>query len=74
MTSFRMSVKGGYAGIKSKHAHGQLSSTVTRLGAGRSGVRIPAATRVYSVHLVVQTGSGAQPSSYSTGAGVLGLW
>jgi len=60
--------------MKSKHTHGQLSSAVTRLGFGRSGVRILAATRVYSLLHIVQIGSGAQLSSYSTGAVVLVRW
>jgi hypothetical protein len=64
MSLFRMSVEEGLRMYQSKHTHGQLSSTVTRPGAGRSGVRILAATKVYSLLHIVKIGSWAQPSSY----------
>jgi hypothetical protein len=42
---------------------------VTILCAGQTGVRIPARVRDLSVLRNVQTGSGANPASYSVGTG-----
>jgi hypothetical protein len=44
-----------------------LVGIVTRLRAGRSGVRIPVEARDFSLLQNVQTGSGAHPASYSVG-------
>ena len=41
--------------------------TATRQGAGRSGVRIPVGPKYFFSTEIIQTGSGAQPASYSVG-------
>jgi hypothetical protein len=48
-----------------------IYSTLTRLRARRSGVRIPATTRYFPLLQNAQTGSGAHPASYLMSTGVL---
>jgi len=44
---------------------------VTRLRAGRSGVRIPVEAKDFSLLRNIPIGSGDRPASYSMGIGVL---
>jgi len=51
-----------------------LKTTVsysTRLRVGRSGVPIPVWAKDFSLLHTLQTGSGAHPTSYSMGTGIL---
>jgi len=52
-------------------SRGSAVGVVTRLQAGRSGIRIPVGAGDFSVSQNLQTGSGSHPALYLMGAGVL---
>ena len=54
-----------------QRSQGSLVGVVTRLRAGRSGVRKPAGGRDSSFVQNIDTGFGTTPVSFSLGAGVL---